>query len=204
MIGITITNLAKDPVCVVMRVPRWDWEPRLHRDVAILRLVRQYTSIPVPEAKYMDFTTNNPLESLYVIQGRVQGLNFQQFGHIFPSLSHEQQCTFAKAFSQILSSLHALEHPYPGLVEVVRVTVRTPLLSDHWRLNLSLALRRKLEQPIAKGTFPSLLFAPLDSNQSPRSSVLQKLQSTSNPPITFSWHNSAVGKPKICKLILQL
>lgn len=117
VIGVTIISPTEDPVRLILRIPRWDWEARLDRDVAILRLVRHYTSIPVPEVKYMDLTTNNPLKSPYVIQDRIPGHDLQKIGHTFPNLSHEQQCTFAKAFGRILSSLHALNHPYPGLIE---------------------------------------------------------------------------------------
>lgn len=117
VIGVTIVSPTEEPVRLILRLPRWDWEARLDRDVAILRLVRQYTSIPVPEVKYIDLTANNPLKSPYVIQDRIPGHDLQQIGHIFPNLSHEQQCTFAIGFGRIVSSLHALKHPFPGLIE---------------------------------------------------------------------------------------
>ena len=119
VIGITIKDLSEEePVQFILRVPRFD-DTRHDREVAVLRFIRHYTTIPVPEVKFVDFTSNNPLKQCYAIQSRIPGFDLQnRTSHTFyPNLSHEQKCTFAKEFALILLKLHGIMHPFPGLVE---------------------------------------------------------------------------------------
>lgn len=119
VIGITIKYPSGDePTDLILRVPRFD-DVRHDREVAVLRFIRHYTTIPVPEVKYVDYTCNNPLKQCYVIQNRIPGSDLQHHGKptFYPDLSHEQKCTFAKEFALILLKLNRVMHPIPGLIE---------------------------------------------------------------------------------------
>lgn len=119
VIGITIKySTDESPTLLILRVPRFE-DARPDREVAVLRFIRQYTAIPVPEVKHVDFTRDNPLKQCYVIQHRIPGYDLQNRTSptFYPSLNHEQKCTFAKEFALILLELHNLTHPFPGLIE---------------------------------------------------------------------------------------
>ena len=119
VIGITIKYSNDDePTQLILRVPRFE-DVRHDREVAVLRFIRHYTTIPVPDVKYVDFTCNNPLKQCYVIQNRIPGSDLQHHTEptFYPDLKHEQKCTFAKDFALILRKLHDIMHPFPGLIE---------------------------------------------------------------------------------------
>ena len=119
VIGITIKYSTNDePTQLILRVPRFD-DVRHDREVAVLRFIRHYTTIPVPDVKYVDFTCDNPLKQCYVIQNRIPGSDLQHHTEptFYPNLKHEQKCTFAKEFALILRKLHDIVHPFPGLIE---------------------------------------------------------------------------------------
>ena len=119
VIGITIKYPTDDePTQLILRVPRFE-DVRHDREVAVLRFIRHYTTIPVPDVKYVDFTCDNPLKQCYVIQNRIPGSDLQHHTEptFYPDLKHEQKCTFAKEFALILRKLHDIIHPFPGLIE---------------------------------------------------------------------------------------
>lgn len=119
IIGITVKNSTnEDPVRLILRVPRFD-DARPDREVAVLNFIRHHTSIPVPEVKYFDFTSDNPLKQCYVIQNRIPGYDLQTEAAptCYPKLSHEQKCTFAKDFALLLLKLQGILHPFPGIIE---------------------------------------------------------------------------------------
>ena len=103
---------------LVLRVPRFV-HARPDRDVATLRFVRKYTSIPVPEVVRYDFTKNNPLGSPYLVQARIPGHNLQSDSSpsCYPNLSHKQKCIVAKEVGRILREIQAVEHSAPGHIE---------------------------------------------------------------------------------------
>ena len=119
IIGITIKHSTdEEPVRLILRVPRFD-DARPDREVAVLHFIRRYTTIPVPEVKYVDFTSDNPLKQCYVIQNRIPGNDLQNptGPTCYLNLNHEQKCTFAKEFALLLLQLHDIMHPFPGLIE---------------------------------------------------------------------------------------
>ena len=119
VIGITIKySTDVEPTQLILRVPRFE-DVRHDREVAVLRFIRHYTTIPVPDVKYVDFTCDNPLKQCYVIQNRIPGSDLQNHTGptCYPDLKHEQKCTFAKEFALILRKLHDIMHPFPGLIE---------------------------------------------------------------------------------------
>ena len=121
VIGIDMTDSRGDPgepSRLVLRVPRFV-HARPDRDVATLRFVLKYTSIPVPEVVMYDFTKNNPLDSPYLIQSRIPGHSLQTNPgpSYYPNLSHQQKCIVAKELGRILREIQAVEHSSPGLIE---------------------------------------------------------------------------------------
>ena len=121
VIGIDVTdsrNRIADINRLVLRVPRFN-HARLDREVAALRFVRRYTSIPVPEVVFHDFTKANPLDSPYTVQTRIQGHDLQANSgpNYYPNLSHNQKCTVAKELGRILREIQSVEHSSPGLIE---------------------------------------------------------------------------------------
>lgn len=119
VIGIMIQHTTdEEPTTLILRVPRFD-DARLDREVAILRFVRQHTTIPVPQVKHVDITSNNPLKQPYVIHNRIPGFDLQSRNNptCYLNLSQEQKCTFAKDFALILLQLYETTHPFPGHIE---------------------------------------------------------------------------------------
>lgn len=121
VIGIDTTDSraeSAEPSRLVLRVPRF-FHARPDRDVATLRFVRQYTSIPVPEVVMYDFTKNNPLDSPYLVQARIPGHTLQNDPGptYYPNLSHKQKCIVAKELGRLLREIQAVEHSSPGLIE---------------------------------------------------------------------------------------
>ncbi|KAK0511922.1 hypothetical protein JMJ35_005772 [Cladonia borealis] len=121
VIGINVPDSQNRMVDInrfVLRIPRFNLA-RLDRDVAALRFVRKYTSIPVPEVVKYDFTKANPLHSPYIVQTRIQGQDLQANPgpNYYPNLSHNQKCTVAKGFGRILREIQSVEHSSPGLIE---------------------------------------------------------------------------------------
>ena len=121
VIGIDVTdsrNRTAGTRQVVLRIPRFN-NARLDRDIAALRFVRNYTSIPVPEVVTYDLTKANPLDSPYIVQKRIQGYDLQANPgpNYYPNLTHNQKCAVAKELGRILHELQSVEHSSPGLIE---------------------------------------------------------------------------------------
>ena len=115
VIGITIISAdGKDPIQVVLRLPRHIPDANLERDIAILQYVRQHSTIPVPEVQAFDFTSNNPVNSPYVIQNRIPGITLQDAAN--NGMSHEQWCIAAKEVAHIILELQSIKHPHPGII----------------------------------------------------------------------------------------
>lgn len=117
IVGITVKDSGTNvPKRLVLRIPR----PYLAaygsigREVAILRYVRQNTTLPVADIISFDATANNPLESGYVVQSRLPGVSLHT---IWDELSHAQRCTVAQEIGKIVLTLQSIKNPTPGIVE---------------------------------------------------------------------------------------
>lgn len=114
---IGITGIDPEPLQCILRIGRGPGS-RPDREAAMLRFVRQYTNIPVPEVAFLDLTDDNPIQSPYVMQSRIPGHNLQHDGpSYYPSLTHEQKCVVAEKIGKILRDLQSIQHFYPGLIE---------------------------------------------------------------------------------------
>ncbi len=100
----------------VLRVPRPQMAGfgYIEREVAILRYVRQETSLPVADVIGFDATAKNPLESGYVLQSRLPGVSLHT---IWDELSHEQHCLIAQEIGKIILTLQDVKNSVPGIVE---------------------------------------------------------------------------------------
>ena len=121
--GITVPQSENEDLAkLILRVPRFA-DSQHDLEVAVLRFVRQHTSMPVPEVKFVGFTSNNPLKQRYAIQSRISGCDLQTDSKPiwYPNLSHAQKCTAAKEFAELLLELQSVRHPYPGRIEAASV-----------------------------------------------------------------------------------
>ena len=117
IVGITVKDAGvNDAKHFVLRVPRPQMADfgYMEREVAILRYVRQNTSIPIADVISFDATARNPLESGYVVQSRLPGVSLHT---IWDELTHEQRCTVAQEMGNIILALQAVKKSAPGLVE---------------------------------------------------------------------------------------
>ena len=115
--GVTILDSdGKEETRLILRVPRYAWESTPEREVAILRYVRQYTSIPVPEVIAVDYTSNNLLKDPYVIQKRVPGTSISAAKQE-REITTEQWCTVAREIGRTMLELQKVTNPTPGLIE---------------------------------------------------------------------------------------
>lgn len=117
IVGITIKDAGStDPRHLVLRVPRpqMAFFGYIEREVAILRYVRQNTTLPVADVVDFDATAKNPLESGYVVQSRLPGVSLHA---IWDELTHEQRCTVAQEIGKVVLALQAVKNRTPGIVE---------------------------------------------------------------------------------------
>ncbi|KAL8756778.1 MAG: hypothetical protein Q9199_002702 [Rusavskia elegans] len=96
----------------ILRIPRFEIAQQQH-EIAILRYVRQQTSIPITEVIFSDSTTENPLNLPYMIQTRIPGRCLQD---VYPTLNHEQKRAIAKQWGQILLSQRTVQNNSSGVV----------------------------------------------------------------------------------------
>ncbi|KAG8528443.1 uncharacterized protein KY384_007361 [Bacidia gigantensis] len=114
--GITLPrhpNLPCDRL--ILRKPR---EPNFghpDRDEALLNFLREKSSIPVVQSIAHDFSSDNPLESPYVIQKRIPGESLEQ---MWPSLNQEQRSTIACEVGAMFRTLFTLQSPVTGIADV--------------------------------------------------------------------------------------
>ena len=106
-------TFSKDQEDLILRIPRWD-DPRVDRDVAILKYARQHTDILLPTVIRSDFTSNNALEKPYALQRRVPGSNMSD---IWDHLDLHQRCQLASQLGQINRTLRSVKSPVAGLIE---------------------------------------------------------------------------------------
>ena len=109
---------AASPRQLILRAPREKNLAHPDRDVAILKYVRQHSSIPVAVVAGHDFSCNNPLDSPYVLQDRVPGEDLEK---LWPKLTHAQRRTVAIEMGQVVRSLLSLEAQTSGILEAPAV-----------------------------------------------------------------------------------
>ena len=118
IVGIKVIDPNNDrPEQFILRVPRIAWMSRPDREVAVLRYVRQHSSVPVPNIKAFDLKSENPLKDPYVVQSRLAGTNLH--AAIQNDLSHQQWCSIAREVGQIMLRFQEMGNPVPGLIEEV-------------------------------------------------------------------------------------
>ena len=115
--GISVKETSmSDSKYLILRAPRPEMAAYGHieREVAILRYVRQNTTLPVPDVIRFDVTANNPLESGYVIQSRLPGVSLRT---MWDELTHDHRCKIAEEIGKIVLALQAVKSPTPGIIE---------------------------------------------------------------------------------------
>ncbi|KAL8910671.1 MAG: hypothetical protein Q9171_004047 [Xanthocarpia ochracea] len=82
--------------------------------MAIVRYVRQHTSIPTPEIVFYDTTPENPLKEAYVVYTRIPGHDLH---HIYGSMNHQHKLAVAEQWGQLLLSDFAVRNDFAGVVD---------------------------------------------------------------------------------------
>ena len=129
IVGISFKNLGTDDLKkLILRVPRpqMAFYGYIEREVAILRYVRQETTLPVADIISFDPTINNPLGSGYVVQSRLPGVSLHA---VWDELTHEQRCTVAQDVGEIILALQSVTNPVPGIVEASSASDNTQKFS---------------------------------------------------------------------------
>ena len=117
IVGITVKDAGMmDPNQFILRIPRPQMAEfgYIEREVAIVRYVRQHTTLPVADIIGFDATANNPLDSGYVVQSRLPGVSLNT---VWDDLTHDQRCTVAQEIGKIVLALQDVKHSSPGIVE---------------------------------------------------------------------------------------
>ena len=117
VVGISVKDTGVGvPHHLILRAPRPNMAAYGHieREVAILRYVRRHTTLPVADVLSFDVTTNNPLQSGYVVQSRLPGVSLQS---VWDKLTHDQRCTVAQEVGKIILALQAVKCSTPGIIE---------------------------------------------------------------------------------------
>lgn len=97
----------------ILRIPRFETAQQ-ERELAIVRYVRQHTSIPTAEIIFSDSTPENPLNDPYVIQTRIPGENLHA---TYLSLSHEHKLAVAEQWGRTVLSEMAVKNHFAGVVD---------------------------------------------------------------------------------------
>ena len=85
--------------------------------MALLRYVRNKTSIPVAQIAAKDFSSDNPLNKPYVLQHRIPGTDL---GLVWDDLSHNQRLVVARKLGDVVRQLLSLESPITGVLEATK------------------------------------------------------------------------------------
>lgn len=114
IIGIKTPPSAEEaPGSYILRIPRFEFAQQA-REMAIVRYVRQHTSIPTADIVFYDSTSENPLKDPYVVHSRIPGQDLQD---IYRTLDHEKKLAVAEQWGQMLLSEFAVQNEFPGLVD---------------------------------------------------------------------------------------
>ena len=115
IIGLTLRRTWNEPERqLILRVPRDLEFSRPDRDAALLKYISQQSSIPIPIVFALDGTSNNALESPYVLQHRIPGCDLAQ---MWDQLTHSQKCAIARQLGDVVRMLLKMERPIAGIME---------------------------------------------------------------------------------------
>ncbi|KAI1193311.1 hypothetical protein F5X97DRAFT_336852 [Nemania serpens] len=104
------SSSAATNVQCILRIPRLD-SANVGNDVAALRFVHRYTTIPIPKVIQWDETDQNELGSAYQIQNRIPGTTLLS---TYADLSHAQRCKLAHELGTICADMLAVKSSTAG------------------------------------------------------------------------------------------
>ncbi|KAM0430434.1 hypothetical protein ACHAPT_005780 [Fusarium lateritium] len=94
----------------ILRIPRFN-AAQVNNDVAVLRFLQQYTTIPAPEVVTFDETEHNALGSPYAVQNRIPGVDLYS---TYPNLRHEERHKVARELGAIFNQMLAVRSSTAG------------------------------------------------------------------------------------------
>ncbi|EPE30732.1 Protein kinase-like (PK-like) [Glarea lozoyensis ATCC 20868] len=109
---------SRTPQRYILRIPRWAYSEDLQHEtsdqVAILSFFsRKFKDVPVPSVYAYDSTTNNAIESQYVLQERLPG---KPLYNVFYELPIEEKLQITTLIAELISKFDATDLPNPGRI----------------------------------------------------------------------------------------
>ncbi|KAI4862922.1 hypothetical protein F4820DRAFT_393044 [Hypoxylon rubiginosum] len=98
----------------IIRIPRFS-DARVDTQAATLRLVNQYSKIPVPTVVCFDQADDNELGSRYMVQHRVPGTSLLSS---YPRLAHNERCRIARELGRAYRELLSTRSDAPGFLTI--------------------------------------------------------------------------------------
>ncbi|KAJ5730045.1 uncharacterized protein N7483_004553 [Penicillium malachiteum] len=111
--GVSVVKSNEEPpvsIQYILRVPRFEIV-ELDYDIAPLKLLRQESSIPVPETVKFDLTSSNALGRPFMLQKRIPGESLYK---INADLTHDEKCAIATGLGRVVSELHSIRSTITG------------------------------------------------------------------------------------------
>ncbi|KAJ5707074.1 hypothetical protein N7488_006875 [Penicillium malachiteum] len=111
--GISVTKTNEEPpvsIQYILRVPRFEIV-ELEYDIAPLKLLRQESTIPVPETFKFDLTSSNALGRPFMLQKRIPGKSLWK---LYADLPHDEKCAIATGLVKVISELHSIRSTITG------------------------------------------------------------------------------------------
>lgn len=113
---ITCVSVARDETKsvvehFVIRVPRFLGDEV--DGIAPLQILRQQSTIPIPEIVQFDPTTSNPLGKPYVIMKRLSG---SPLWSSYYEMTHESKCVIAQSLGKVFAEMHSITSTVAGKI----------------------------------------------------------------------------------------
>ncbi|RDW58787.1 hypothetical protein BP6252_13263 [Coleophoma cylindrospora] len=127
IVGVTFSSLPGQPSRYIIRVPRFPLDPievqNIKDQVAVLLFLSQY--LPVPKVFVYDSTTDNAIQSQFVVQERLPG---QAIEGILDTLFLEERLQLAIAIAELIQRIESIFLPHFG--RLVQGTPMPEVLPD--------------------------------------------------------------------------
>ena len=139
---------------LVLRIPRFN-EGQVEHQVAALRYLRANTTVPVPNVRYYDLSTENAISSPFMLQECIPG---EALHLIYPKLSTHQKETLVVEYAHVLHAMREVSSPVSGELGFSMSLAKTGSFDEVLRL----------EHNIMEGLSSHILAAKMSANQIPK------------------------------------
>lgn len=154
IIGVSFNDSTKDDKVLkyILRIQRFAEHP-LAEDLAPLLFLASRTDINVPKLIAYDTSTNNSLESTYMIQERIPG---GKLLYNYPEMSHRGRCAAARQLGHFYSQLLSVTESRIGTI-----TASDAGMTDQWEYEVQALkpeiVRVRIDEPLNSSAGKSTL-----------------------------------------------